>query len=468
MMKSSRSFLGVASKYSKRDFQVSVLSNGLKVITRDDGSGITGVGLFTSCAPSNESKGSYGSSAIFESVPLYGNKIHSSQHISKFLETTGNSFKCINVKECLGFMTMVPRYHTDDALSMLTGMALHPLDDADLFQRGKENLAITADLFDRDATRVVFEQVYTAGWGNAGVGVPQVPPVKTVEALTRENYLNFHKTYTRPETSVVAATGVADHDAFVQKVEKIVQFDCVPANQVPPAPAASYRGGSLLRENLEAPDSTRKFAEKNLTHIAMCMPTKSMKDPQYYAYCILQTLMGGGTSFSSGGPGKGLHTKLFQEVINREGWLHGIECLTGWFQCGGLVGLYGQCPHEWNAHLHRVMLYQLASMSQRVTEAQLQMAKNQLISQLVLLGESREMIVEEMGKNLLLHDHITTSDELLKGTETVTIDDLHKACKEAILGKRMAYSVFGNLERLPNHSETDAALQQIFKKLNKC
>eukprot|EP00388_Colpodella_angusta_P024552 GDKJ01064476.1.p1 GENE.GDKJ01064476.1~~GDKJ01064476.1.p1 ORF type:complete len:217 (-),score=5.48 GDKJ01064476.1:81-692(-) len=201
--------------------------------------------------------------------------------------------------------------------------------------------------------------------------------------------------------------------------------------------------------------------------MAMCMPTKSMSDPDYYAYCLIQTLMGGGTSFSSGGPGKGIHTKLFQEVINREGWLHGIECLTGWFQCGGLVGLYGQCPHEWNSHLHRCMLFQLASMSQRVTDKELVMAKNQLISQLVLLGESREMIVEEMGKNLLLHDYITTSEELLNGTQNVTIDDLHRACKEAIYGKRMAYAVYGNLDRLPNLTDTEAALQTLFKKLNK-
>jgi hypothetical protein len=31
--------------------------------------------------------------------------------------------------------------------------------------------------------------------------------------------------------------------------------------------------------------------------------------------CVLQSLLGGGNSFSAGGPGKGMYSRLYREVI---------------------------------------------------------------------------------------------------------------------------------------------------------
>lgn len=43
----------------------------------------------------------------------------------------------------------------------------------------------------------------------------------------------------------------------------------------------------------------------------------SWEDPDLYAICTLQMLMGGGGSFSAGGPGKGMHSRLYRNVLNR-------------------------------------------------------------------------------------------------------------------------------------------------------
>jgi processing peptidase subunit alpha len=463
-MRSSKPSLSVVSTFKKQGFSVSRLSSGLRVISVDDGSGITGVGMFTSNCPSNESKPYYGSSALLECLPMSDNQRFTATDSSKFFERTGNCFKMINVKECLGYLAMAPRYNVKDTLELLTAMALHPSKDENTFLSAKASAQQSAAIFERDAVKVCFEQIYTAGWGKHGVGVPQIPAPEVIEELTHEKFNEFTRVFARPETTVVAATGVSDHLEFANLVEKVVDFDCT--EQPPYMETAVFKGGSIMKESLEAPDSVRKFAEKNLTHIAMCMPTVSVAHPDFYTYSVLQTLMGGGTSFSSGGPGKGLQTKLFQEVINKEGWIHGIECLTGWFKCGGLIGLYGQCPHEWNLHLHRTIMLHLATMSQRLTQAQLDMAKNQFMSQLVLLGEARETTLEEMGKTLLVHDHVNTSNELLQGAQKVTLADISRVSRECIEGKKMSYSVFGNIEGLPDVDATNATLQAMFKRMN--
>jgi hypothetical protein len=39
---------------------------------------------------------------------------------------------------------------------------------------------------------------------------------------------------------------------------------------------------------------------------------------------VLTYLMGGGNSFSSGGPGKGMHSRLYTRVLNQYHWVRGV------------------------------------------------------------------------------------------------------------------------------------------------
>jgi processing peptidase subunit alpha len=46
---------------------------------------------------------------------------------------------------------------------------------------------------------------------------------------------------------------------------------------------------------------------------------ESWHSEDIYALCVLQMLMGGGSSFSSGGPGKGMYSRLYSRVLNQHG-----------------------------------------------------------------------------------------------------------------------------------------------------
>lgn len=43
----------------------------------------------------------------------------------------------------------------------------------------------------------------------------------------------------------------------------------------------------------------------------------SHQDPDFIPVCVLNMMMGGGGSFSAGGPGKGMYTRLYTNVLNR-------------------------------------------------------------------------------------------------------------------------------------------------------
>lgn len=54
---------------------------------------------------------------------------------------------------------------------------------------------------------------------------------------------------------------------------------------------------------------------------------------------VLQYLLGGGASFSSGGPGKGMHSRLYKRVLNQHYWVQSCMSFNNTFNSSGLVGI---------------------------------------------------------------------------------------------------------------------------------
>lgn len=448
-------------------FSISRMSNGLKVISSNDGTGISGIGVFSLNATKFENAHTAGAAAILEGLPLRGNEVHDMEQVGKILGTFGNAFKITNNKEAMGTLVFTPRYHVREGLQLLNGMCLQPTKSEAIFNEVKEMTRERSLTATRDATKVCFDLIHKAAWGGKGLGNESLPTEAELDALTLENFHLFHSTFTQPERTVVAGTGIADHAAFALQCEEELKFPEKPRNadHITAQVDQPYCGGTVLRHNSKAPESTKKFAERNLTHIGLMFQGVPISHPNYYPISLIQSLLGGGTSFSSGGPGKGMQTKLFREVLHREGWIHGIECISAWYSDGGMIGLYASAPHEWAKHLRHVCLYQLASIPDRIDAAQLEVAKNQLCSQLVLLGEGREQLLSDTGFNMVIHDYVVLEDEVVKGTELVKLDDIRRVCDEMVQ-KPITFALYGDTTGVPEHQVLEQQVRALHAKFS--
>ncbi|VDP93547.1 unnamed protein product [Echinostoma caproni] len=120
---------------------------------------------------------------------------------------------------------------------------------------------------------------------------------------------------------VIAGVGV-DHEAFVKSVEKAFS-PCKPNVCREPAALsvpepdnsiAQYTGGYLKVER----DLERYHAPMpEFAHAVIGLESCGYQDPQFVAACLLHSLLGGGGSFSAGGPGKGMYSRLYVNVLNQ-------------------------------------------------------------------------------------------------------------------------------------------------------
>ena len=54
-----------------------------------------------------------------------------------------------------------------------------------------------------------------------------------------------------------------------------------------------------------------------LAHVILALESCGHQDADFIPFAVLNMLMGGGGSFSAGGPGKGMYTRLYLNVLNR-------------------------------------------------------------------------------------------------------------------------------------------------------
>lgn len=471
MLRSTRFPLSSSSSpsrhFNRSGYRHTILSNGLQILTHKDTATTSTVALFSRCGTRYENDDNAGICSILECLTFKGNELLKQPQFSHELIAVSAAIRAVNLRELFSWSVTVPRFSVEDAVDLLNGVALHPIADDAAFDDAKLTAQERLAFADRDQTRLVFDYLHDAAYGGKAVGRTQLVSPEQIAKLTKKDVENFHASCVQPQRSVVVGLGIDDHDAFVQRIDSVLKFgssDGIVAAPPPPIcdDDVGFTGGEIKVFNNRAPDSLQKFEEQNLTHVALCWRGVNHDHPDYYTYSVAQALLGGGMSFSSGGPGKGMHTKLFREVIRREGWVQSIECLTAWYSNVGLFGLYGIGPHEYAAPLLNIMMYQSATVAERVSESDLEMAKNQFLSQLVLLSDARDVACDEAGKNLLLHNALVTPDELMKGADKVTMNDLRR-CMSEMIQNRPALIVYGNTSEIGSVDDVWTRVKNLHK-----
>jgi len=194
---------------------------------------------------------------------------------------------------------------------------------------------------------------------------------------------------------------------------------------------AHYTGGSL-----HIPAEGQDFE-----HVYIAFEGVSILDEDIYPMAVIQMLLGGGGSFSSGGPGKGMYTRLYTHVLNHYHTIDHCASFHHIYSDTSLLGLFASfVPSESMRKVLSILAYQLSLLLyEKVPPVELARAKKQLQSSLAMSMESRSVEVEDLGRQILIHGRKVSPLEMAQKVEAVTAQDL----------QRVAQKVFGQGSKPP-------------------
>lgn len=197
-----------------------------------------------------------------------------------------------------------------------------------------------------------------------------------------------------------------------------------------------YTGGFMSLPNLPPPANP---ALPHLSHIHLAFEALPISSDDIYALATLQTLLGGGGSFSAGGPGKGMYSRLYTNVLNQHGWVESCVAFNHSYKDSGLFGISASCRPSRIMQMLEVMCSELNNLTldggfTALKPVEVNRAKNQLRSSLLMNLESRMVELEDLGRQVQVHGRKVGVKEMCRKIDALTVQDLRRVAKQILGG----------------------------------
>lgn len=447
--------------------QVTTLPNGLRVASDSTPGHFSAAGVYVDAGSRYERlwvPGESGVSHMTDRMAFKATANRSAEEMVKAIDAVGSNVMCTSARESILYQASFFSEHLKPVLSIFAETLLHPLLDEEELLMMKDAVTWEVSECTSKPELNLPEVLHAVAYKNNTLGNPLLAPPESVEKMTAENLREFRRLWYSPERIVVAGAGM-EHNVLVDEVQKL--FGDMPSRPVSDtgsvsstssvssstsyapdslfddAPAGSPSGWNQLAAEKARYTGGELFVEdpaSEFTHVYVGFEGVNVHDPDLYALATLQVLLGGGGSFSAGGPGKGMYSRLYTHVLNR---FHAVEHCSAFHHCyndSGLFGIAASVHPSFVNSIGYVIAQELikctAPMEYQggVTETELARARNQLKSSLVMSLESRLVQVEDLGRQLLADNKRTSVEEMCAEIDKVDLRTLHRVATRVLCG----------------------------------
>ncbi|KAF9103635.1 Mitochondrial-processing peptidase subunit alpha [Mortierella sp. GBA35] len=451
--------------------RVTKLPNGVRVATEDSQGHFASLGVYVDAGSRYEDDTTRGVSHILDRLAFKSTKNRTSEAMMADLEAAGGNVMCSSSRESIMYQSALLPQDLPNMLAIMADTIRNPAVTEEELEEQRVSAGHEIQEYWSKPEMILPELLHTVAYKDNTLGNPLLCPIENLETMTTENIKTFINTWYRPERIVVSAVG-ADHDKVVDLTHKyfgdmkasavsgsgsdeasgsgssensnkggifkslfgkngsttasgILKPDFNTLSRQP----ARYTGGTLLIE-----DDTQPF-----THLFVGFEGLSIHDDDIYALATLQLLMGGGSSFSAGGPGKGMYSRLFSNVLNHYNWIESCMSFNHCYSDSGLFGISGSCYPGYETMLLEVIVRELELTTRTgkggIGQGELDRAKNQLRSSVLMNLESKMVQLEDLGRQVQVHGAKVPVEELCAKIEKVTKQDMVRVARRVFGGQ---------------------------------
>ncbi|XP_072816545.1 mitochondrial-processing peptidase subunit alpha isoform X2 [Vicugna pacos] len=311
-----------------------------------------------------------------------------------------------------------------------------------------------------DPEPLLTEMIHEAAYRENTVGLHRFCPTENIAKINREVLYSYLRNYYTPDRMVLAGVGV-EHERLVECARKHLLGDrpawgSEAAVQVDRS-VAQYTGGIAKLERDMSNVSLGPAPFPELTHIMIGLESCSFLEADFIPFAVLNMMMGGGGSFSAGGPGKGMFTRLYLNVLNRHHWMYNATSYHHSYEDTGLLCIHASADPRQVREMVEIITREFVLMAGTVDVVELERAKTQLMSMLMMNLEARPVIFEDVGRQVLATRSRKLPHELCALIRDVKPEDIKRVASKMLRGKP-AVAALGDLTDLPTYEHVQAAL----------
>ncbi|KXT09683.1 hypothetical protein AC579_9981 [Pseudocercospora musae] len=481
--------------------QITTLPNGIRVATEALPGHFSGIGVYIDAGSRYENDALRGVSHIIDRLAFKSTTKRTSDQMIEAMESLGGNIQCASSRESIMYQSATFNSAVPETIALLAETIRDPNITEEEVARQLETADYEIGEIWGKPELILPELVLMAAYKDNTLGNPLLCPKDRLDQINQRTVEAYRRAFFRPDRIVVAFVGVPHNDAIKlaeqyfgdmtdplatnaspletqgQQVQppyptshtphqqdsrlmsKIPFFKTLSTSasqkatvspldpsQIIPHPLdqpidynapAQYTGGFLTMPPLPIPPNP---SLPRISHIHLAFEALPIDSPDIYALATLQTLLGGGGSFSAGGPGKGMYSRLYTNVLNQYGWVESCVAYNQAYTDSGLFGISASCATAFVPRMLDTMARELSLLGTetgigKLSDIEVKRAKNQLRSSLLMNLESRMVELEDLGRQVQVYGRRIPVKEMIANIENVTMADLRRIAKQVFGGQ---------------------------------
>lgn len=423
---------------------ISTLDNGVKVVSHTAPGHFVGLGAYVDTGTRFEDQRTLGCAHVLDRMTFKSTEDVSADKLVSEIENLGGSILANCSRDSLVYQAVVFPQELEKVGAILSQVVRRPLFRPDEMDEMKHATAWEiGSLTDRQDIlypELLHSLVFRDPKEDrpAGLGNSLLCPLDRLEAMTPELMRSFHSKWYTPNRITIAGVGIP-HEYLLEVADRnFGDMDKASSevinDQRSSVPDYKYVSGVHIVDNSHLPPPSNPDIPV-LTRVTIGYESIPVTDPDIYALATLVSLLGGGNSFSAGGPGKGMYTRLYREVLCKYYWVEECSVTNYCYMDGGLFGISASVPPSESAHkgVMRVIANEFIQILSRISDEELSRAKNQLKSQILMDMETRLAELEDLGRQVLHSGTRVSVATACDRIDSLTIDDVQRVARRIIL-----------------------------------
>jgi len=407
--------------------EITTLPNGVRVVSQETYGQVSTIGVVADVGSRHEPQ--LGVAHLWELVAFSSTRDYSSAlEVHEVLQDWGGTRFVNSGREQSLVCIDILRPNVEKGMKMLQQVLLYPQFKPEEVEDAKRTMEFQA--LDLPPELIMEEALQRAAYGSdQQLGKSHFCPLDHLNDLNADVLRDFwnNNVLANPQDIVVGGAGIG-HEQLVQLTEEYfgdwVKSSALEHHTGLRTVPSKYRGGKNVVE---------KKLMDGFTRVALAFELDGWHSEDLVPTCVLQTLLGGGNSFSAGGPGKGMYSRLYRQVLNRYAWADSAEAFTSIHAESGLWGITGSSKPDRSREMVEVLAEQIAQLSlEQVSDEEFDRARNMLKCNVLTQLESRLVLFEDLGRQVLTYGLREDMDTTCQKIDAVTKEELQELAKKAI------------------------------------